>query len=66
MKSFIPPRECRFDSCTGPVEEEEEKTYDHEHPCPTREGCIRYWRGKGADMPQDTECCVCWLNDNNL
>lgn len=41
-----------------------ENEHDHEHPCPSPKGCITYWRAKGAEIPDDTECCICWLREN--
>jgi len=32
---------------------------DHEHPCPSL-WCIAQLRAEGHDIPDDTDCCVCW------
>jgi hypothetical protein len=32
---------------------------DHECPCPSRR-CIDQLRAEGHDIPDGTDCCVCW------
>jgi len=39
--------------------------FDHEHPCPSS-GCITELRRQGVDIPDGTECCLCWLEAAGL
>jgi hypothetical protein len=39
--------------------------FDHEHPCPTMDGCITSLRRDGFDIPDGTDCCICWLSNHH-
>ncbi len=44
---------------------EQERSTDHEHPCPSEE-CLKQLRHEGHFIPADMDCCVCWGTGNHL